>query len=252
MTDATTGMVFVYVPVGCFQMGSPESEQGRNDDEKLHEVCVDGFWMGKYEVTQAQWMKIMGSNPSKFKGDTLPVENVPYEKKDSPGDVKRFIEKLNSRSGKKYRLPTEVQWEYAARAGTSTARHWGDDMSCDKAMYGNGLWDSSCTDYVSKKNLKPNSTAPVGSYPANKFGLHDMLGNVWEWCADWYGEYEPNTKENPVGPSSGSDRVIRGGSWYYSPLIVRAANRAGFTPDYRDSDLGFRLLLPGQQGQAGR
>ncbi|WP_417915306.1 formylglycine-generating enzyme family protein [Candidatus Electronema sp. JM] len=128
--DDVTGMDLVYVPGGCFQMGSPESEQGREDAEKLHEVCVDGFWMGKTEVTQGQWQKVMGSNPAEFqKGDDYPVEQVSWD------DAQDFIKKLNGKAGRKYRLPTEAEWEYAARAGTSTAYFWGDlpDEACKYA-----------------------------------------------------------------------------------------------------------------------
>ncbi|CAK8725495.1 hypothetical protein KKHLCK_16865 [Candidatus Electrothrix laxa] len=245
--EPLTGMEFIYIPEDCFQMGSPSDEKDRYDDEgPVHTVCVDGFWMGQYEVTQGQWQKIMGENPAKFqKGANYPVERVSWE------DAQKFIAELNKRSSRNYRLPTEAEWEYAARAGTSTARHWGDDISCDKAMYENdeGSSEDSCVEYVRKRGLMPDSTAPVGSYSANQFGLHDMLGNVWEWCADWYGDYPSNSQTNPVGPSSGSDRVIRGGSWYFNPWLVRSANRNRNTPVRRNYDLGFRLALPVQQSR---
>ncbi len=246
MIDPVTGMELVYIPKGCFQMGSPENEKGRGDDEgPVHEVCIDGFWMGKYEVTQGQWQKIMGKNPARFKkGDDYPVEQVSWE------DAQKFIVKLNKQSRKKYRLPTEAEWEYAARAGTITVRYWGDDISCDKAMYANYKgWDDSCSDYVRKRGLTADSTAPVGSYSANQFGLHDMMGNVWEWCADWYDEkyYASRSGDNPTGPLSGSDRVIRGGSWDDDPRSVCSANRDWITPGNRLDILGFRLALPVQQ-----
>ncbi len=229
--DDVTGMKLVYVPSGCFQMGSPESEQGRDDDEKLHEICVDGFWMGKTEVTQGQWKKVMGSNPAKFqKGDDYPVEQVSWD------DAQDFIKKLNGKAGRKYRLPTEAEWEYACRGNSPGTYCGGNDVNA-VAWY--------------DKNNSNDSTHPVGEKKGNAFGLHDMSGNVWEWCADWYGEYEPNKKENPRGASSGSDRVIRGGSWNNSPDVVRTASRHRFMPDNRSQELGFRLLL-GQQGQAGR
>lgn len=247
MTDPTTGMELVYVPKGCFQMGSPENEKDRYKDEgPVHEVCADAFWMGKYEVTQGQWKNIMGDNPANFqKGDNYPVENVSWE------DAQKFITELNKRSGKKYRLPTEAEWEYAARAGTKTSRHWGDDISCDKAMYENdsGSSEDSCVDYVRKRGLTSDSTAPVGSYPSNQLGLHDMLGNVYEWCADWYDDYSSSSQTNPVGPSSGSYRVFRGGGWVYDPRGVRSADRFGNTPGSRYGSLGFRLALPGQQNR---
>ncbi len=237
MIDLATGMDLVSIPQGCFQM---RSNNGGNDDEKLVlEVCVNDFWMGKYEVTQGQWQKIMGDNPASFqKGDNYPVEQVSWK------DAQKFITKLNKKSGKKYRLPTEAEWEYAVRAGTKTSRHWGNDISCDKAMYGNNKdWNSSCSDYVRKRGLMPDSTAPVGSYPANQFGLYDMMGNVWEWCADWYEEkyYASCSGDNPTGPLSGSNRVIRGGSWDNSPGYVRSTYRHRNTPDDRNYYMGFRL-----------
>ncbi|MCI5145142.1 MAG: sulfatase-modifying factor protein [Candidatus Electrothrix sp. AR3] len=247
MTDPTTGMELVWIPKGCFQMGSPESEKDRDaaDEGPVHQVCVDGFWLGKYEVTQGQWKKIMGQNPASFTtGDNYPVEKVSWE------DIQFFLDKLNKQSGKGYRLPYEAEWEYAARAGTSTARYWGDEISCDKAMYENDLGSSedSCVAYVRKRGLTPDSTAPVGSYASNPFGLYDMLGNVWEWCGDWYSKdyYSSRSRDNPHGPVTGSSRVIRGGSWYFSPWSVRSASRYGDTPDSRYGYLGFRLALPGQ------
>ncbi|CAK8717179.1 hypothetical protein KKHLCK_06335 [Candidatus Electrothrix laxa] len=239
MADPITGMQFVSVPKGCFQMGSPPDEKGRFDDEgPVREVCVDGFWMGKYEVTQGQWQKIMTDNPAKFqKGDKYPVESVSWE------DAQKFIIKLNKKSGKEYRLPTEAEWEYAARAGTKTSRHWGDDISCDKAMYDNYSETANCAKSVRKRGLKNGSTAPVGSYSSNQFGLHDMLGNVYEWCADWYGDYSSSLQTNPVGPFSGSDRVMRGGSWGGDGRDVRSAYRRHDSPVNRGQRGGFRLVL---------
>ena len=246
MTDPTTGMELVYIPKGCFQMGSPPDEEYRNDDEgPVHEVCVDGFWMGKYEVTQGQWKKIMGDNPAKFKkGDKYPVEQVSWE------DAQKFIRKLNQQSGKKYRLPTEAEWEYAARAGTNTARFWGDSVY-NAWLYANGPkkrpgFPWCCDDGYTE-------TAPVGSFRANSFGLYDMLGNVEEWCADWYGKkyYASSPKNNPTGPSFGSYRVIRGESFFWLPSLselkdVRSAVRRITPPDNHFNHLGFRLALPVQ------
>ena len=150
-------------------MGSPPSEKGRDSDERQHTVSVGEFWLGETEVTQAQWQAVMGNNPSKFKGDDRPVENVSWK------DVQVFIKRLNNRSGKRFRLPTEAEWEYAARAGTQTARYWGDGIGSNNANC-NGCgsrWDS-------------DETAPVGSFKPNAFGLHDMLGNVWEWTCSEY------------------------------------------------------------------
>ncbi len=227
--DDATGMKLAYVPGGCFMMGSPPNEEGREDDEgPVHKVCVDDFWMGQYEVTQGQWEKVMDVNPSKFKkGGNYPVENVFWD------DAQEFIKKLNNHSGKSYRLPTEAEWEYACRAGGSSRYCGGDDLDA-VAWY--------------DKN-SGGSTHPVGGKHENGFSLHDMSGNVWEWCADRYdsGYYASSPQSNPVGPDSGSNRVIRGGCWGNSPWGVRAANRDWLTPDSRDSFLGFRLVLLGQQ-----
>ncbi len=248
MSEKITGMKFVAVPGGCFQMGSPDNEQGRNHNEgPRHEVCVDSFQMGKYEVTQGQWVKIMDSNPSQYqKGDKYPVEKVSWNK------IQEFIEKLNEKTGQKYRLPTEGEWEYAARAGTTTARYWGDDISCSRAMYGNSKsnGNDSCMEYTRSEEapaaLTPYSTAPVGKYPKNQFGLYDMLGNVAEFCSNWLGPY-PLKKRNPQGPAQGDYRVFRGGSLNDSEREIRSAVRYGLPPHERDGSIGFRLVLPDQR-----
>ena len=205
--DEITGMELVYIPAGCFMMGSPPGEKDRDDDEgPVHEVCVDGFWMGKYEVTQGQWKKIMGDNPAKFqKGDKYPVEQVSWE------DAQKFITELNKKSGEKYRLPTEAEWEYAARAGASYKYSGGDDLDAVAWYDGNS----------------GNTTHPVGQKKANAFGVYDMSGNVWEWCADWYdGKYYASSpQDNPTGPDSGTRRVLRGGSWFDHPVDCRSVHR---------------------------
>ena len=244
MTDPITGMEFVSVPGGCFQMGSPDNEKERSNNEgPRHKVCVDGFRMGKYEVTQGQWVKIMGSNPSQYqKGDEYPVEKVSWNK------IQEFITKLNKQSGREYRLPTEWEWEYAARAGTSTARYWGDDISCDRAMYGNDKYQEqvSCMDYIrSEEALTPYSSAPVGSYPPNRFGLYDMLGNVSEFCSNWLGDYPSAQLNNPQGPAKGNIRVFRGGALGSSESGIRSAFRWGLPLHERNYGIGFRLVLPG-------
>jgi len=221
-----------HIPSGSFMMGSPSSEQNCDSDEKpQHRVAISrGFWMGKYEVTQAQWKSVMGYNPSRFKGDNLPVEEVSWN------DVQDFINKLNARTGKRFRLPTEAEWEYVCRAGTDTAYSFGEQLSCSEANYGNG-WSSEC------KGSNPGKTTSVGSYRPNGFGLFDMHGNVWEWCSDWYGKYyyknSPST--DPTGPANGVYRVRRGGSWGNDARSCRSANRVGYYPSHRNLYLGFRL-----------
>ena len=219
------GMEFVWVPAGRFVMGSPESEEGRYDDERQHEVRISrGYWMGRYEVTQGEWKAVMGESPSFFSecGARCPVDSVSWE------DVQEFISKLNKKeSGNryKYRLPTEAEWEYGARAGTAGVRHgelgsiaWYDGNSGDR-------------------------THPVGQKRANAWGLHDTLGNVWEWTADWYGDYPSGLVTDPRGPLTGSDRVGRGGGWNSGARDVRTAHRsATHSPGDSCNNDGFRLV----------
>ena len=226
--DPITGMEFVYVPGGCFQMGS-DSADADDDEKPVHRVCVNGFWVGKYEVTQGQWQKVMGSNPSDFqKGSNYPVENVSWE------DCQKFIEKLNLQSRKSFYLPTEAEWEYAARGGSASEKYAGSNNVDRVAWHG----DNS-----------GSSTHAVGGKSANNFGLYDMSGNVWEWCADWYGEdyYKKSPVQNPQGSGSGSYRVDRGGSWNGLLGWVRSASRGRDGPGIRDFYLGFRLVASGRQ-----
>lgn len=210
---------FVRIPAGKFTMGSPASEDGRSSDETQHEVTLTRpFELMVTPVTQALWQAVMGNNPSHFKGPDLPVETVSWE------DVQGFIRKLNQMLGiKSLRLPTEAEWEYACRAGTTGARY-GD---LDKVAWYSGNSSSN--------------THPVGKKAPNAWGLHDMLGNVWEWCQDWYGTYPSGPVKDPTGPASGSARVRRGGGWRLGAGFVRAAYRNGSDPGYRDNFLGFRL-----------
>ncbi|MCP4407488.1 MAG: formylglycine-generating enzyme family protein [Gammaproteobacteria bacterium] len=219
--DRVTGMAFSWVPEGCFQMGST---QGDPDEKPVHKVCVDGFWMGKYEVTQGQWKKIMGNNPSGFKeGDNHPVEQVSWY------DAQSFIKKLNTKGQGRFRLPTEAEWEYACRSGGKKEKYCGGN-------------DVDRVAWFSKNS--GSKTHPVGKKAANSLDLYDMSGNVWEWVGDWYGKgyFNSSPKNNPQGPSSGAVRVLRGGSWYYYPARVRAADRCRDTPGFRFNGLGFRLL----------
>ncbi len=249
-TDPLTGMVFVYIEGGCYQMGSPASEAGGDGDERpVHTVCVDGFYMGIHEVTNRQYRKYRpshrsaASNGMSLDGDNQPVIFVSWE------DAHRYALWLSRKSGKRYRLPTEAEWEYAARGGRLTARFWGDrpDAACG---YANSYDLSSATAH--RFEWPPHRcddryavTAPVGSFRPNGYGLYDMLGNVWEWCSDWYGKryYASSPEKNPSGPTSGTNRVLRGGGWGNYPRYVRSANRGYNRPDGRHVDMGFRLVL---------
>ena len=237
------GMKFVYIPPGEFMMGSPESEPGRDDNEKQHKVTLTkGFHMQTTEVTQGQWKAVMGSNPSDFKdcGNDCPVENVSWD------DVREFIRKLNRKEGTdRYRLPTEAEWEYACRAGTTTPFSFGRCLSTDQANYNGRYPLENCP-----KGEYREKTLPVASFAPNAWGLHDMHGNVWEWCQDWYGEdYPSGAVTDPGGPSTGSVRVLRGGSWFNDAGSCRAAIRGRDTPDVRGRNLGFRLVLVRLPGQ---
>jgi sulfatase modifying factor 1 len=215
---------------GTFMMGSPEDR--RSIDETQHEVTLTkGFYLGKYEVTQAQWEKVMGKNPSLFEGATLPVEEVDWK------DAMEFCKKLTQMEkeagrlpeGWTYTLPTEAQWEYACRAGTTTVYFFGDEITPKQANYGGNV----------------DKTTPVDTYPANAWGFHDMHGNVWEWCLDWWGDYPSGSASDPVGPSASfiSLRVIRGGSWNLDGRNMRSANRTFVLAGLPERPLGFRLSL---------
>ena len=230
LAETKNGVDIEMVPVegGTFTMGCT-NEQGDDcwDDEKpAHSVTLSGFYMGKYEVTQAQWKAVMGSNPSRFKGDNLPVENVSWD------DVQAFIRKLNQLTGKRYRLPTEAEWEYAARGGNQSRGY----------KYAGGNDISSVAWYDGNSGER---THPVGKKRPNELGLYDMSGNVWEWCSDWYDEdyYGNSPQNNPQGPASGSFRVGRGGSWGHIAIGCRSAYRDDDALDYRSDALGFRLVL---------
>ena len=212
----------IFVEGGTFQMGS---SSGESDEKPIHSVTLSAFNIGKYEVTQAQWKAVMGNNPSSFTGcDDCPVENVSWN------DVQQYISKLNSQTGKNYRLPTEAEWEYSAKGGKSSKGYTYSGSNNLNAV----AW------YTDNSGSK---THAVGGKKANELGIYDMAGNVWEWCSDWYGTYNRYSETNPTGASSGQIRVLRGGSWYYDASSCRAAKRVRNDPDYRYS-LGFRLVLP--------
>jgi formylglycine-generating enzyme required for sulfatase activity len=260
-SSATVSIEMVSITGGTFTMGSPSTESGSYSDERpQHSVTLTGFYMGKYQVTQEQYQAVMGTNPSYFSSNPQegeiqgkrPVENVTWY------DAVEFCNKLSAQeslqsvytiSGRTpasgypitsatvtadftkngYRLPTEAQWEYACRAGTITAYNTGDTISDNTGWYSSN---------------SGSKTHEVGKKPANAFGLYDMHGNVWEWCWDWYGDYSSDTQTNPMGASSGTDRVERGGSWYYSAEGLRSAIRRVSNPNNRSYNLGFRLARP--------
>lgn len=212
-----TRIELVYITPGSFGMGSPT---GDDDDRVVHGVTLTRpFLMGRYEVTQAQWKAVMGSNPSYFSGDpTLPVENVSFN------DIQAFLAKLNGDTEGGWRLPTEAEWEYACRAG-SVGEYAGELVPM--------AWFDANSDEM---------THPVGGKKPNAWGLYDMHGNVWEFCSDWFGPYSSDPQTDPTGPSSGSERVYRGGSWNFFSRLCRSAFRDGYAPNVKFNDLGFRLV----------
>jgi formylglycine-generating enzyme required for sulfatase activity len=229
-----TGARFVLIPAGQFMMGSSPVEPQRHKDEMLHQVNISKpFYLQTTEVTQGQWKRVMGKNPSQFDrcGDDCPVETLSWN------DVQAFIRKLNQmENADRYRLPTEAQWEYAARAGTGTPFYTGRCLGTDQANY-NGSHDfSDCPKGDFRRRI-----LRVGSFPPNAWGLYDMHGNVWEWVQDWYGDYPSTVVTDPVGPSSGTYRTLRGGGWGSNAGYCRSAVRFFYPPDFRYRYLGFRL-----------
>ncbi len=229
------GMKFVLIPAGTFLMGSPLNEAGRDSDERRHKVTLTRpFYMQTTEVTQGQWQTVMGANPSHFRGcgETCPVERVSWH------DAQRFIFRLNAMAGPNtYRLPTEAEWEYAARAGSQTALSNGrlTVTGCDHdAKLDHVGW------YCGNSDQKSH---PVAQKQPNSWGLYDMHGNVWEWCQDWYGDYPSGPATDPQGPTTGLIRVNRGGSWWWFARFCRSANRIRYMPFDRTEDIGFRLAL---------
>jgi len=229
-------MDFVLIPAGEFDMGSPDSEEDRGDDEgPVHRVKMSKpFYMGKFPVTQEQYLAIIGKNPSHFSGKNLPVEEVSWD------DSVEFCEKLSRKDGKTYRLPTEGEWEYACRAGTRTPFHTGATISTDQANY-----DGNYTYGSGRKGVYRQKTTEVSSFSPSAFGLYDMHGNMWEWCSDRYGEnyYSSSPGVDPQGPDTGSCRVLRGGSWDHVPCGCRSAFRLWGAPDRRVLNIGFRIVL---------
>jgi formylglycine-generating enzyme required for sulfatase activity len=248
---SSIGMKLVLIPRGTFQMGSPPSEKGSEDNERQHEVTLTrDYYLGAFEVTQAQYQEVMGNNPSHFQGDNVaerhpqtgrvvkevdssshPVETVSWE------DAVEFCKRLSAlpeekKAGRVYRLPTEAEWEYACRAGSKTAFSFGDNPD---SLGAHAWFEENSGD----------SAHPVGEKNPNAWGLYDMHGNVWEWCRDWYGEYPEGAVSDPPGPKEGSRRVIRGGGWFGVAARCRSAFRYGGIPSLRsDCDgFGFRVAL---------
>ena len=227
-TFYANGVSFEMVEVrgGTFRMGAT-SEQGSDVwefEKPVHSVTLSGYYIGKTEVTQALWKAVMGSNPSKFKGDNLPVENVSWY------DCQEFIRKLNSLADQNFRLPTEAEWEFACRGGNNSRgyKYSGSNYIDNVAWYGGN---------------SGRETHPVATKSPNELGIYDMAGNVWEWCADWEGDYSSGAQTNPKGPYDGSHRVERGGCWNYDASDCRSSDRGGIIPGDRLSYLGLRLSL---------
>ena len=221
------GVSFQMVEVrgGTFTMGATSEQGDANDDEKpTHEVTLSDYYIGKTEVTQALWEAVMGNNPSYFQGKSLPVENISWN------DCKTFIVKLNALTGKTFRMPTEAEWEYAARGGSKSRGY---------KYSGSGNID----EVAWHKDNSEEKTHEVGTKRPNELGLYDMSGNVWEWCNDWYGDYSSASQTNPKGPDSGANRIGRGGGWWYYARGCRCSIRGDFGPDYRNEFLGLRLCL---------
>ena len=231
--EPNTRMVLVAIEPGSFVMGSPASEAGRNADEQPHRITLSHrIYMGRYEVTQTEWQVVMGANPSHFSDCArCPVEQVNFY------DVDDFLTRLSARStAMRYRLPTEAEWEYACRAGTTTAYGFGDHLTIDAAGY-----NATPAEQVTP-GVGAYRTRPVGHFAANAWGLHDMHGNVWEWTNDFYGPYDTRADVDPRGSEIGTKRVIRGGSWYFDAANARCALRYTHAPQDRGFSLGFRVV----------
>jgi formylglycine-generating enzyme required for sulfatase activity len=235
----------VVIPGGTFLMGSPDTEAKRlNSESPQHSVSIKPFYMGKFTVTQAQWRAVaalpqvsraLNPAPSYFKGDNLPVEQISWE------EAVEFCQRLSQKTGRIYRLPSEAEWEYACRAGTTTPFHFGETITSDLANY-----DGTDTYASEAKGTYREKTTPVGSFQvANAFGLYDMHGNVWEWCADpWHPNYRDAPSDGRAWDNDGDNRyrLLRGGSWYYSPWLCRSAFRYLLVAGNGYDNLGFRVV----------
>ena len=225
------GVNFTMVAVqgGSFTMGATYEQIGDNyeDEEPTHKVTLGSYYIGKFEVTQELWVALMGENPSFYRSEKCPVECVSWN------DCQQFIAKLNQLTGKKFRLPTEAEWEFAARGGVKSREYkYAGSFDIDKVGICGLDWNSG--------------TRPVGSKAPNELGIYDMSGNIYEWCSDWFGRYRAADQENPQGAPSGTSRVMRGGSWFVPSNYARVSNRSGSDPDARFIHIGFRLAMSAQ------
>ncbi|MBW4661616.1 MAG: formylglycine-generating enzyme family protein [Drouetiella hepatica Uher 2000/2452] len=253
--DSDLTLDMVAIPDGSFMMGSPESEEGRTDRESpQHQVTIAPFHMGKYPVTQAQWQAVaalpqidrpLEPDPSHFKGKDRPVEKISW------WEAIEFCNRLSRKTGKEYRLPSEAEWEYACRAGTTTPFHFGETIATDLANYRGTDWEYNGTTYPGNyglgiKGVFREETTPVGSFKvANAFGLLDMHDNVCEWCADhWHENYQgaPSDGSAWLSENDNQMRMLRGGSWYFIPSVCRSAPRHWYDPDNRYGNLGLRVV----------
>lgn len=234
---------FCWILPGKFMLGSLEGERERNSDEVWHEVVLtQGYWLANAACTQELWEAVMGDNPSRFKEDkNNPVESVNWH------DTMEFIDRLNELAPElNLRLPTEAQWEYACRAGTTTPFSFGESITTEQANY-----DGNYPYPRAKKGVYRDKTMPVKTFPCNQWGLYEMHGNVWEWCADWFGDYSASCVVDPGGLDKGDNRVLRGGSWFNLARNIRSACRHRYAPGFRNSHIGFRLaMLAGEENGA--
>jgi formylglycine-generating enzyme required for sulfatase activity len=223
----------VYIPKGTFLMGSPLNEAKRYQNEgPQHQVQVPSFWMGKYPITQAQWQQIMGNNPSKFQGNNRPVERVSWD------DCVKFCQKLSQKLAKKVKLPSEAEWEYACRAGTTTPFHYGATLTSDLANYA-----ANYTYAYEAKGTYIKETMAVGQFPPNAFGLYDMHGQVWEWCADdWHEDYQGAPMDGSPWLSKNKIKVVRSGYYGSLPMSCRSASRNRDMQNYSSYYHGFRVV----------
>ena len=227
-------LTMVLIPAGEFVMGSGPEEVIERRDTRRRVVISKPFWLSKCEVTQALWKGVVGGNPSRTKGDSNPVDRASWD------EVQWFLRKLSARAcGAGFVVPTEAQWEYACRAGTASPFHFGPAISAAQVNYDGGHPYGGAA-----KGASRGCTTPVGAFPANAWGLHDMHGNACEWCRDWYGPPATGKQTDPTGPATGTDRVVRGGSWYHSAGSCRSAYRRRQTPGERNVTVGIRVARP--------